>query len=97
MRCIPLALCSAFLGTAQGAYDIQDIDDFSQCLGDAQITCRSLTNDQESRCCKNDSEIARGKCISSEEDYFCALSYNSLNPFASPYQSAYCGAQSSMV
>ena len=97
MRHIPIALCSFFLGTAQGAYDIQDLDDFSQCLDDAQITCRSLANDQESVCCKNDNEIAKGKCISNEEDYFCALSYNSLNPFASPYQSAYCGTQSSRI
>ena len=85
MKYFHIALAGYIYETAQAAYDIQDLDDFNECLDDAQIACRSIADDQSSLCCKNDSEIAKGKCMTNEEEYFCALSYNSLNPFAAPY------------
>ena len=95
MKQLLLLLLSAWLVSASSI--VRDIDDCNTCLSRDKILCRSLWDETVSVCCDSEKEFNKGNCVAEPDDYFCSTQLNAISSFSCPFQTAYCGTQSSQV
>ena len=89
-----MALVSLF-NLSRGVYQVDNAVDCRSCIAGGSVSCRPTFYDRYAFCC-DESEIGTRACGGNE--VFCSGTSDggaSLNPFACPYASRYCGAGAS--